>query len=69
MSYKFEYKQERLNGEPQPKITVEIDDDVSWPELMDAFINFLRACGFIFNSYTEQLVNAMEEENAKTQED
>jgi len=65
----YEYKGNNFiecNGE---KIIMELADDVTWPNALDAFERFLKSAGYTFDAKFVEAVEMWKEEYGKKDEE
>ena len=45
--FKFIREDDFVSGELPVKVEYTFDSDVTWPEVLDGFVHFLKGCGYV----------------------
>lgn len=56
-------------GSHLTNLTYQLDDDATWMDAADCFLNALRGAGYILNGYNEDYVGAMIEVHESGKQD
>lgn len=49
--YKFIKVKDKTNDHDFTDVQIKVDNaDIAWPELMEVFVNFLQACGYVLDT-------------------